>query len=464
MSNTYDLIVIGGGPGGYVASIRAAQLGMKVACVEVRKELGGTCLNVGCIPSKALLDSSEFFHQATHNFKKHGIEGKFELNLSQMMKRKDDEVATLTQGIAGLFKKNKITSYNGFGTLKGNKIVEVSLDGKNTELKSDKILLALGSEPISIPAFPIDEKRILSSTGALALKEVPKHLVVVGGGVIGLELGSVYKRLGAKVTVVEFMDQILAGMDKDVSKLMLKTLKSDGFEFALKSKVEAVDYKGDALVVKTSKDGVETNIDCDYCLVSIGRRPLSKTSGITELSINLTDRGFVAVDENFETNVKGIFAIGDLIEGPMLAHKAEEDGVVCVERISGLMSKVHYDRIPGVVYTHPEVATVGLTQEQAKEKGIQVAVGKFPFSALARAKVMNESVGFFKVIADKNTDQILGVHIVGPRASDLIAEAVLALEYKASSEDIARTCHAHPTLSEGMKEACLAVLKRTINM
>ncbi|MCJ8345550.1 FAD-dependent oxidoreductase, partial [bacterium] len=265
MSDKFDLVVIGGGPGGYVASIRAAQLGMKVACIEVRKELGGTCLNVGCIPSKALLDSSEFFHQATHNFKKHGIDGTFELNLDQMMKRKDDEVKELTQGIAGLLKKNKITHIQGFATLKGNGSVEVELGGQITQVQGDKIILALGSEPVSIPSFPIDEKRILSSTGALALKEVPKHLVVVGGGVIGLELGSVYKRLGAKVTVVEFLDQILAGMDKDVSKLMLKTLKQDGFEFQLKSKVEAVDYKGESLIVKTSKDGVETSIDCDYC-------------------------------------------------------------------------------------------------------------------------------------------------------------------------------------------------------
>ncbi|MCO4782423.1 MAG: dihydrolipoyl dehydrogenase [Candidatus Cloacimonetes bacterium] len=464
MSEKYDLVVIGGGPGGYVASIRAAQLGMKVACVETRKELGGTCLNVGCIPSKALLDSSEHYHQATHNFAKHGIEGKFELNLAQMMKRKDDEVAILTQGIAGLFKKNKITHVTGFGTVKSAGLVEVNNEGKITELQGEKILLALGSEPISIPAFPIDEKRVLSSTGALALQEVPKHLVVVGGGVIGLELGSVYSRLGSKVTVVEFMDQILAGMDKDVSKLMLKTLKKDGFEFQLKSKVEGIDYNGDALVVKTSKDGKEDTIDCDYCLVSIGRRPLSKTAGIPELGIKLTDRGFVAVDENLETNVAGVYAIGDLIEGPMLAHKAEEDGVVCVERMNGILSSVHYDKVPGVVYTHPEVASVGLTQEQAKEQGLQTAVGKFPLSALGRARVMNETNGFFKVIADKNTDQILGVHIVGPRASDLIAEAVLALEYKASSEDVARTCHPHPTLSEGMKEACLAVLKRTINM
>lgn len=462
----YDLVVIGAGPGGYVAAIRAAQLGMKVACIEKQSTLGGTCLNWGCIPSKALLDSSELFYQANHEFKDHGIEAKVKLDLEKMMQRKLKVVSSLTEGIVGLFKKNGVDRYDGFGKLASANEVEVtSSDGAVQTLKASKILLATGSVPVDIASFPIDEKRIVSSTGAIALPEVPDHLVVIGGGVIGLELGSVWRRLGARVTVVEFMDRILPGNDKDISKQMQSILKKEGFDFHLNTKVESVEYLNDNQLKLTGsgkKGSVE--IECDVVLVSVGRKPFADGLGLEQVGILRDERGFVAVDDNYQTNIQGIYAIGDLIPGPMLAHKAEEDGVACVERMHGIAAHVDYNLVPGVVYTHPEVASVGLTEQECKDKNIKIKVGKFPFAATGRARALNETRGFVKILADATSDRVLGVHMIGPRVSELIAEAVTAMEFHASSEDIARTCHAHPTLSEAVKEAALDVETRAVHI
>lgn len=462
----YDLVVIGAGPGGYVAAIRAGQLGLKVACIEKEKALGGTCLNVGCIPSKALLESSEHYHLAQSEFAEHGILTDVTLNLGKMMERKSKIVSGLTDGIRGLFKKNKVDSYYGLGKVVDANTVQVTdADGNSQTLNTEKILLATGSTPVDIPAFPIDERRIVSSTGALALPEVPKHLVVIGGGVIGLELGSVWKKLGSEVTVIEFQDRVLPPMDADLSKQMQQILKKEKYNLHLQTAVQSVSYLDDntlKVVAEGKKGAVE--IECDVVLVSVGRRPFSDGLGLDEAGVVRNDRGFVEVDHNYQTNVPGIYAIGDLIPGPMLAHKAEEDGVACVERMCNIAAHVDYNLVPGVVYTHPEVASVGLTEAQVKESGRAYKVGKFPFMASGRARTLNDTRGFVKILADKESDQVLGVHMIGPKVSELIAEVVLAMEFHASAEDIARTCHAHPTLSESVKEAALAVDGNALHM
>lgn len=459
----YDLVVIGGGPGGYVAAIRAAQLGMNVACVEMRGSLGGTCLNVGCIPSKALLDSSEKYDEAKNHFAAYGIKAKVELDLPTMMGRKEKVVLDLTKGIEGLFKKNKVAYVKGKGTVKS--ATEVLVDGKEV-LKTKRILIATGSEVTPLPGVKIDEKKIVSSTGALALEAVPEHLVVVGGGVIGLELGSVWKRLGAKVTVIEFLDRIGGAMDGEVSKQFQRLLEKQGMEFKLGMKVTSAEVKGKAvaLTIEPAKGGDKESISGDVVLVAIGRRPYTDGLGLDKVGVALDERGRIPVDNHFETKVKGIYAIGDVIAGPMLAHKAEEEGVAAVEIMAGQKSHVYYDAIPGVVYTWPEVANVGKTEEEAKAAGIEYKVGKFPFMANSRSRATGQTDGFVKIIADAKTDRVLGVHIIGPDAGTIIAEAALAMEYGASSEDIARTCHAHPTYNESVKEAALAVLGRPIHI
>lgn len=463
MSEQFDLVVIGGGPGGYVAAIRAAQLGMKVACVEKRGSLGGTCLNVGCIPSKALLESSEKYDEAQHHFAEHGIKVKAELDLKTMMARKDKVVLDLTKGIEGLFKKNKVTYVIGTGSIKA--AGEVLVNGKDV-LKTKNILIATGSEVMPLAGVAVDEKKIVSSTGALTLEKVPAHLVVVGGGVIGLELGSVWRRLGAKVTVVEFLDRIGGAMDGEVAKQFQRILEKQGVEFKLGMKVTAADSRGKGVVltVEPAKGGTAEKLEADVVLVAIGRRPYTEGLGLDKAGVKLDERGRVAVDGHFQTNVKGIYAIGDVIVGPMLAHKAEEEGVVAVEMMAGQKPHVNYDAIPGVVYTWPEVAMVGKTEEEAKAAGVEYKVGKFPFMANSRGRANGQTDGFVKIISEAKSDRVLGVHIIGPHAGTLIAEAALAIEYGASSEDIARTCHAHPTLNEAVKEAALAVLGRAVHI
>ena len=464
-TENFDLVVVGAGPGGYVAAIRAAQLGMKVACVEKDKTLGGTCLNVGCIPSKALLESSELFHMSQSEFSEHGIKVQPQLDLEQMMKRKENVVKTLTGGIQGLFKKNKVKSYVGLGQIRSANTVAVLSKTGEKLLQANRILLATGSVPVDIPSFPIDERRIVSSTGALSFPELPAHLVVIGGGVIGLELGSVWHRLGSRVTVIEFLDRILPGMDQDLSRQMEQILKKEGMEFHLKTRVESIEYINDcSLKVRGVSESSSLEIDCDTVLVSVGRKPFSEGLGLEQLGIVKDERGFVKVDEKFQTNVSGIYAIGDLIHGPMLAHKAEEDGIACVEGMVGMAVHHDYSLVPSVVYTHPEVAAVGLTEEQALAKGYEIKIGKFPFLASGRARAIGETRGFIKIIAEKEKDEVLGVHMIGPKVSELIAEAVVAMEYRASAEDIARTCHAHPTLSEAFREAALAVDSRAIHV
>jgi dihydrolipoamide dehydrogenase len=459
----FDLVVIGGGPGGYVASIRAAQLGMKVACVEMRGSLGGTCLNVGCIPSKALLESSHHYEEAKHNFAEHGIKAKVELDLKTMLARKDKVVLDLTKGIEGLFKKNKVTYVKGRGSIKS--VGEVLVDGKDV-LKAKKILIATGSDVMPLPGVAVDEKKIVSSTGALELSEVPNHLVVVGGGVIGLELGSVWRRLGAKVTVVEFLDRVGGPLDAEVAKQFQRTLEKQGIEFKLGTKVTAADAKGKGvnLTVEPAKGGDKETISADVVLVSIGRRPYTQGLGLEAVGVKLDERGRIAVDGHFETNVKGIYAIGDVIAGPMLAHKAEEDGVAAAEGMAGQKPHLDYNLVPGVIYTWPEVASVGKSEEELKAAGVAYKAGKFPFMANSRGRSVGETEGFVKVIADATTDRVLGVHIIGPDAGTLIHEACLVMEYGGSSEDLARTCHAHPTLNEAVKEAALAVLGRAIHI
>lgn len=469
--NKFDLIVIGGGPAGYVASIRAAQLGFKVACVEKRKSLGGTCLNVGCIPSKALLDSSEHYWHARNKLSKHGVMiGDLKLDLAQMMKRKDSVVRQLTNGIGGLFKKNKIESIVGHGKLarseNGMVTVEVSGEGEQKTLSAPRVLLATGSEPSELPILPFDGKKIVSSTEALSLSEVPKHLVVVGGGVIGLELGSVWLRLGAKVTVIEYLDRILPGMDSQMGGELYKILTKQGMEFKLSSKCLGAEKKGDLLLVKAQNlsTNSEYKLECDVILVATGRKPYSDDLGLDNLKIKKDEKGRVSVDAHYQTSCAGVYAVGDLIAGPMLAHKAEEEGIAAVERMKGLAGHVNYEAIPGVVYTDPEFASVGVTEDELKEKGSAYSVGVFPFMANGRAKAMEETEGLVKILSDSKTDRVLGVHILGPRASELISEAVTVMEFGGSAEDIARTCHAHPTLSEVVKEAALAVAKRQIHL
>ena len=462
MSDAFDLVVIGGGPGGYVAAIRAAQLGMSVACVESRPTLGGTCLNVGCIPSKALLQSSELFHEAAHSFANHGIEtGKLSLDLAAMMARKDKVVGDLTKGIAFLFKKNKVESVEGRGTIVDAGTVEVgSANGKGARtLKAGKIIVATGSEVMPLPGVDIDEKRIVSSTGALSLDAVPKELVVVGGGYIGLEMGSVWSRLGAKVTVVEFLDRIVPGMDGELAKTLQRVLKKQGLTFKLGTKVTGAKNGtgGVSLTLEPADGGEAETLEADAVLVSIGRRPYTEGLGLDKAGVKVDNRGFISVDGTYQTNVAGIFAIGDVITGPMLAHKASEDGVACVEMMAGRAAHVDYGKVPGVVYTWPEAATVGKTEEQLKEEGAAYNVGKFPFTAVSRARVNGMTDGFIKVLADAKSDKVLGVHIIGPDAGTLIHEAVLCMEFGGSAEDIAATVHAHPTLAEGLKEAALAV-------
>ena len=455
----YDVTVIGSGPGGYVAAIRCAQLGMKTAIIEKYDTLGGTCLNVGCIPSKALLDSSEHYHNAAHTFETHGIQlENLKVNLEQMIERKRGVVTDNVNGIAFLMKKNKIDVHHGMGSfIDQNKIKVTDKDGKETEVETDKVIIATGSKPASLPFIEIDKKRIITSTEALELKEVPKHFIVIGGGVIGMELGSVYARLGAEVSVVEFMDEIIPSMDSTMGKELKKSLKKLGFNFYLGHKVTEVKGTAKTVTVKAeNKKGETVEIKGDYCLVSIGRKPYTEGLGLENVGIKTDDRGRIEVDEHLKTSADNIYAIGDVIKGAMLAHKAEEEGVFVAETIMGQKPHINYNLIPGVVYTWPEVASVGFTEEQLKEKGVAYKTGSFPFKASGRARASMDTDGLVKVLADKNTDEILGVHMIGPRTADMIAEAVVAMEYRASAEDIARMSHAHPTYTEAFKEACLA--------
>jgi dihydrolipoamide dehydrogenase len=455
----YDVVIIGSGPGGYVSAIRCAQLGMKTAIVEKYSTLGGTCLNVGCIPSKALLDSSENYHKAAHQFSEHGIELKdLKVNLKKMIDRKNGVVSQTSEGIKFLMKKNKIDVHHGLGSFKDkNTIVIKGDDGKEKEITTKKAIIATGSKPASLPGIEIDKKRVITSTEALNLQEIPKHMIVIGGGVIGLELGSVYARLGSKVTVLEYLDTIVPSLDKQVGKELQKVLKGLGFEFSLSVKVTKAEVKGKEVIVKAEdKNGKELEFKGDYCLVSVGRKPFTEGLGLDKAGIKLDNRGRVEVSENLETNVSGIFAIGDVVRGAMLAHKAEEEGVYVAEYMAGQKPHINYNLIPGVVYTWPEAASVGYTEEQLKEKGVKFKSGMFPFKASGRARASMDLEGFVKVLADVKTDEILGVHMIGPRAADMIAEAVVAMEYRASAEDISRMSHAHPTFTEAMKEACLA--------
>ena len=465
MSEKFQAIVIGGGPGGYVCAIRLSQLGIKTACVESRGSLGGTCLNIGCIPSKSLLNLSENFHKVKH-FSNLGIEiSAVKLNLEKMMKNKDKVVTILTKGIEFLFKKNKVTHYKGTGSFKSATQVSIIDDKKKeTIIDSDKIIISTGSEPISLPGVKFDEKVIVSSTGALALSKVPKKMVIVGAGYIGLEMGSVWSRLGSEVHVVEFLDHITPGMDKEISKEFMKILQKQGINFHLQTKVNSIKKNNKRAVVSTTnKDGKKINFECDVVLVSVGRKPNTKNLNLDAIGIALDDKKRVKVDKNFQTNVKNIYAIGDVIAGPMLAHKAEEEGIAIAELIAGQSGHVNYNIIPGVVYTSPEVASIGKTEEQLKDLNQKYKVGKFPFMANSRAKAINETDGFVKILAEEKTDKVLGVHIIGSHAGEMIAQIAIAMEFGASSEDIARTCHAHPTFSEAIKEAALSVDKRPIH-
>ncbi|MDA0782301.1 MAG: dihydrolipoyl dehydrogenase [Rickettsiales bacterium] len=464
----FDLVVIGGGPGGYVAAIKASQLGMKVACVEKRGTLGGTCLNVGCIPSKALLNSSHLYEEATHNFANHGIKASgLSIDVKKMQKHKDDIVEGLTKGIEGLFAKNKVKYFVGTGeiTAKGEVTVKPA-KGKSEKITAKNILIATGSEVANLPGVEIDGKKIVSSDHAIHLTEVPKKMVVIGGGVIGLELGSVWRRLGAEVTVVEYLDKILPPMDGEVSKTFQKILEKQGINFKLGSKVTSAkaSAKGVELNVEPAKGGDAEKLSADVVLVAIGRKPYTEGLGLKEVGVKLDDRGRIETDGHFKTNIDGIWAIGDVIAGPMLAHKAEEDGVAAVEIMAGQAGHVDYDLVPSVIYTHPEVAMIGKTEEQLKEAGVSYNKGKFPFMANSRARTVDEKDGFVKILADKETDEVLGVHIIGPQAGTLIGEASVAMTYRASSEDIARICHSHPDLNEAIKEAALDTFFKPIHM
>ena len=467
MDKNFDAIVIGAGPGGYVCSIRLAQLGIKTACVESHANLGGTCLNVGCIPSKSLLNSSELYHQAENKFNNLGIEiEKIKLNLSKMMKNKNKSITTLTKGVEFLFKKNKIIHLKGIGSvLNKDTVVVTDKFGKKTNYKSKNIIISTGSLPTSLPGIEIDEKNILSSTGALSLETVPKDLVVIGGGYIGLELSSVWKRLGSNVTVIEYSDYIVPGIDKDVSTEFLKILTKQGINFKLDSKVTSVSLVEDKAIVDfiSNKSQKKEQIECDKVLVAVGRKP-NIGNDIKQLDIQLDQNEKIKVNDKFETSAKNIYAIGDVInKGPMLAHKAEEEGIAVAEIIAGQAGHVNYDVIPAVIYTSPEVAMIGKTEDQLKKENISYKVGKFPFLANARAKVNNETDGFVKIIADSTTDKVLGVSIINTLAGTMIAELAIAMEFGASSEDIARTCHAHPTHSEAVKEAAMSIDKRPIH-
>ena len=464
MSEKFDVTVIGGGPGGYVCAIRLAQLGLKTACIESRGTLGGTCLNIGCIPSKSLLNLSENFHKAK-NFKKIGIEtGEIKLNLSKMMENKDKAVTTLTKGVEFLIKKNKISYFKGTGSFKSPSKISIVKDGKETTIITGKTIISTGSEPVSLSGIDFDEEKILSSTGALSISSLPKKMVVVGGGYIGLEMGSVWSRLGTEVQVIEFLEHITPGMDKEISNEFMKILKKQGIKFQLNTKVEKITKKNNGVIIEISnKNGDKNKLEADVVLISVGRKPFTNNLNLENIGVELDKTGRVKVNKNFETNIKNIYAIGDVIEGPMLAHKAEEEGIAVAELIAGQSGHVNYDVIPGVVYTSPEVASVGKTEEQLKEKGISYKIGKFPFAANSRAKAIDDPEGFVKILADSVTDKVLGVHIIGPHAGEMIAEMSVAMEFGASSEDIARTCHAHPTFSEAIKEAALSVDKRQIH-
>jgi dihydrolipoamide dehydrogenase len=463
MSEAYDVVVIGSGPGGYVCAIRAAQLGLKTACIEKDNTLGGTCLNVGCIPSKALLSVSEKYEQASHQYASLGIDvGTPKVNLDKMMAHKNKVVTANTQGIAFLFKKNKVTHITGLGTIKAPGVVEVN--GKTISAKN--IVIATGSESTPLPGIAVDEKQIVTSTGALSLPKVPETLAVIGGGVIGLEMGSVWQRLGAKVTVIEFMDRLMPGMDLEVSREMKKILTKQGMEFKLSTKVTGAQTgKGKVtLTLEAAAGGNAEKLEVETVLLSIGRRPYTAGLGLEKAGVKVDNRGRVEIDDHFQTNVKGIYAIGDVVRGAMLAHKAEDEGVVVAEIIAGQSGHINYDAIPNVVYTFPEVAAIGSTEEQLKEKNIAYKAGKFPYMANGRARALAATDGFVKILADAKTDRVLGCHIVGAEAGTLIAEVALAMEFGASSEDIARTCHAHPTLNEIVKEAALAVDGRAIHI
>ncbi len=464
MSEKFDVTVIGGGPGGYVCAIRLSQLGLKTACVESRASLGGTCLNVGCIPSKSLLNLSEKFHNAK-SFEKIGIEtGEIKLNLDKMMKNKDKAVADLTKGVEFLFKKNKVTYYKGEGSFESEKTIKIEGSEGTKKIQTNKTIISTGSEPVSLPGIDFDENKILSSTGALSISKLPSKMIVVGGGYIGLEMGSVWSRLGTEVTVVEFLDHITPGMDRDISNEFMKILQKQGLKFNLNTKVEKITKESDGVTVETlQKDGKKNKHEVDVVLISVGRRPYTKNLNLDKIGVALDKKGRIKVNKNFETNIKNIYAIGDVIDGPMLAHKAEEEGIAVAELISGKAGHVNYDIIPGVIYTSPEVASVGKTEEDLKKLNINYKVGKFPFAANSRAKAIDEPSGFVKMLADSKTDRVLGVHIIGPHAGELIAEMTIAMEFGASSEDIARTCHAHPTFSEAIKESALSVEKRQIH-
>ena len=465
MIEKFQAVVIGGGPGGYVCSIRLSQLGLKTACVESRGSLGGTCLNIGCIPSKSLLNLSEEFHNVK-NLSNKGIEvDNLKLNLPKMMKSKEKAVTVLTKGVEFLLKKNKVTYFKGTGSFQSNDKISIK-DENNKEIliQAEKVVIATGSVPVSLTGIDFDEKIIVSSTGALNLEKVPKKMVVVGGGYIGLEMGSVWSRLGADVHVVEFLDHITPGMDKEISNEFMKILKKQGINFHLQHKVEKIKKsKSGATVLTSDKEGNKKDFDCDVVLISVGRKPNTKGLNLEKIGIELDDKKRIKTNKIFETNLKNIYAIGDVISGPMLAHKAEDEGIAVAEIISGQSGHVNYDIIPGVIYTTPEVASIGKTEEQLKEKNIEYKIGKFSFMANSRAKAIDDTEGFVKILADKKNDRVLGAHIIGPHAGELIAEIGIAMEFGASSEDIARTCHAHPTFSEAVKEAALSVDKRAIH-
>lgn len=465
----FDVTVIGSGPGGYVAAIRCAQLGMKTALIEKYPTLGGTCLNVGCIPSKALLDSSEHYYNAVHHFEEHGIDIKApKVNLKQMIERKRGVVKMTCDGINFLMKKNKITVYQGHGSFENKNTIQIKKDDGSVEkIESAKTIIATGSKPSTLPGIEIDKKRVITSTEALELTEVPKHMVLIGGGVIGLELGSVYGRLGSKITVVEYMDRIIPGMDGALSKELQRILKKNlGFEFLFKHKVTGVKATAKEVTVTALNAKDEpVEIKGDYCLVAVGRKPYTDGLGLENAGVKVDNRGRIETDDHLKTNVDGIYAIGDVVKGAMLAHKAEEEGVYVAEQLAGQKPHINYNLIPGVVYTWPEVAAVGYTEEQLKEQGKKYKVGTFPFKASGRARASMDTDGFVKVLADETTDEILGVHMIGPRTADMIAEAVVAMEYRASAEDISRMSHAHPTFTESMKEACLdATGKRPLHI
>jgi dihydrolipoamide dehydrogenase len=465
-STPVDVVVIGGGPGGYVAAIRAAQLGLQTVCVEMDKTLGGTCVNVGCIPSKALLQSSEHYEFTRLHAAEHGIKvGDVSFDLATMQNRKTAVVASNTKGIEFLFRKNKITWAKGKGTLRAGNIVEVAgADGATTTYQAKNVIIATGSEPIALPFLPFDEDRVLSNIGALAMPEVPKHLIVIGGGVIGLELGSVWRRLGAKVTVIELMPSILPGSDADIIKEADRIFRKQGLELRVGTRVTGASRDGDRIRIETADGGKGETLEADRVLVSIGRRPLLTGIDVAALGIATGKRGDIQVDSRMRTSVPNVYAIGDVVGGKLLAHKAEEEGVIAAEVIAGKPSEMHYRSMPSVVYTWPEVATVGLAEHEVKETGRKYTVGRFPFSANGRARTMGETNGFVKVISDAETDEMLGVHMLGPNVSELIGEVVLAFEYRGASEDVGMTVHAHPTLSETVKEAALGALGRSIHI